>query len=204
MQIIAHKITNVIDAKKALSDGVDVLEVDVAKGIIFSKFTTQHHGVKGKFGIGENLEPVLAEVPSNKLLLDIKHASLSLTFTREFSDLLISYNIKNARICGLDWQAVSKVCQKTSCLPFYTFDNENDLEKLKGKLPKLAQPEGFSINHMLIDKDLIRNLKSDYPISEVWAWTVNDKKEAEKLAILGVDGIITDEWGKLLKSGSRF
>ena len=191
MKTIAHKIENISQSRKALASGVDFLEIDVAKEILFSKFTTQHHGIKGKLGIGESLEPILAAIPQDKLLLDIKHASSSLTFAKKFSDLLTRHSIKKARICGRDWEIISRICQKTGCMPFYTLAKVNDFKKLKKKLPKLTQPEGFSVNHMLIDKNLMRNLSAS---RQIWAWTVNDSKEADRLAKLKVDGIITNEW----------
>jgi glycerophosphoryl diester phosphodiesterase len=194
MKFIAHAIKNLEEAKDALKSSADLLEVDVAKRIIFSKFTTQHHGIKGKFGIGENLEPLLSVVPQDKLLLDIKHAASSLTFTEKLSELLTSHNIKNARICGLDWEIISKVCEKTGCLAFYTIKEVKDIKKLEKILPKLASPAGFSIRHNLIDEELIRNLRSDHTTSELFAWTVNNQSEIKRLEKLGIDGIITDEW----------
>jgi glycerophosphoryl diester phosphodiesterase len=199
MKLIAHGIKNLEETRSALKSGADFVEVDVAKRIIFSKFTTQHHGIKGKFGIGENLESILSAIPSNKLLLDIKHAASSLTFTRKLSDLLIAHNIKNARICGLDWQIISAVCEKTGCLPYYTIREIRDIGELEIILPKLTKPAGFSIRHDLIDKELVRHLRSDYPTSELFAWTVNDLTEAKRLKELKVNGIITDEWNFLKK-----
>lgn len=215
MKIIAHKIANITQAKKALATGADFLEVNVAKRIIFTKFTTQHHGIKGKFGIGQNLSPILSTIPSNKLLLDAKHAAYSLTFTKKLSDLLISYDIKNARICGRNWQTISQVCQKTGCLPFYTIRDTGDIKKIKRLLPKLAQPAGFSIRHDLIDKGFITYCSNAVrtketsrsrsknnnrrPGFQIWAWTVNEIKEAKRLQKLGVDGIITDTWSSLKK-----
>ena len=198
MKIIAHKIENIPQAKKALAAGANFVEIDVAKRIIFTKFTTQHHGIKGKFGIGENLESILSAVPPYKLLLDIKHANLSFTFVKKLSGLLTVNNIKNARICGRDWQVISQVCQKTGCLPFYTFAKVKDFEKLKRKLPSLEKPAGFSIRYTLIDQDFIRNLKSLFPTSEIWSWTVNEAKEMKRFQKLGVDGIITDNFAEML------
>ncbi len=196
MRIIAHGIKNPQEARQALRASVDFLEVDASKRLILTKFTTQHHGIKGKLGIGESLEPILSAISPNKLFLDIKHANSSLTFTKKFSDLLIDHHIKNARICGLDWQIISEVCQKTGCLPFYTLAKEEDFKKLKKKLAKLIYPRGFPIRHSLIDKSLIVYLKSIYPRSGIWVWTVNDIEESKRLEKLGVDGIITDQWEK--------
>ncbi len=52
----------------------------------------------------------------------------------------------------------------------------------------------MTVNKDLMDKDLIPHLKSDYPTSEIWAWTVNDLKEMQRLEKLKVNGIITDNW----------
>ncbi len=204
LKIVAHKIINIDQAENAVAAGIDFLEVDVAKRIIFSKFTTQHNAIAGKLGLGKPIEPLLSNGFTKKLYLDIKQASYSLTFVDRFCELLKRYNIKNIRICGRDWQIISKICLKNNLLPFYTIDRKEDLKELITLLPKLFKPAGFSVRHSLINKYLIDYLKSIYPKSEIWAWTVNNSSEAKRLIVLGVDGIISDEWEKILKSDSNF
>ena len=173
----------------------------------------------GIFGLGPVLETLLTAEVRSRAFLDLKPVSYRNSFTHKFSELLLKISVKDAKICGHDWQMLSILSHKINAKPYYTIKNLQGLKKLKIMVNKLKKPAGLSIHHGLVTKDLINycsRLKTENfsPRSknnginmtkfELWAWTVNDKKEAERLALLGVDGIITDEWGKLLKSGSGF
>lgn len=197
MKIIAHFITNIREAQNALSNGADFLEIDVAKRSIFPKFIIQHHGLKGKLGIGARLSTLITPETQNKLFLDIKHAKYSLTFANRLSKFLKKLSINSSRLCGRDWRIISKVCQNNGLLPFYTIIKSKDLEEIKKALPYIKKPAGFSVNHLLIDKELIGNLKSNFPKSQIWAWTINDFKTAKNLKRLNIDGIITDNYEEL-------
>jgi len=158
----------------------------------------------GIFGIGPILETLLTAEVRSRAFLDLKPVSYRNSFTKKFVNLLLKVGAKDAKVCGHDWQMLSNLSAQINAKPYYTIKNLEGFKKIKRVIKELKKPRGFSIKHNLIDKSLIRNLKSDFPTSELWAWTVNDLKEAKRLAELKVDGIITDEWGKLLKSGSGF
>lgn len=64
------------------------------------------------------------------------------------------------------------------------FELERELDRLSFK------PNYFNPNYKLIDKELIKALKSKD--IKCFAWTVNDKKEGHLLMEAGIDGIITD------------
>ena len=199
MKVIAHSIKSLHEARDALEKGSDFIEVDVAKRLLLPKFVIQHSAVKGVLGIGPILASVFIPKVREKLFLDIKDHAISLTFAAKLSHLLSAFKVKNVRICGLNWQVVSKLCEKNNLLPFYTLKNKNHVVKIKKVLPKLTPPAGFSIKYDLVDQSLIQYLKSDYPTSEIWAWTINNLQFAKQLGKTGVDGIITDKWEKLLK-----
>lgn len=200
MKIIAHATNTPQLATKALGDKIDFLEVDVSQRIIFSKFTTQHHGVLGKFGIGSKLELLFDNKFRNKLFLDLKHAKFSHNFITKLSNLLKESKIKNARICGFDWQVISVICKKNKLLPFYSIYMEKDLKKIKKLMAFIEKPAGFSIYYKIINKKVINYLKETFGKKvEIWAWTVNDKRSSKKLTKLGVDGIITDNWSLLAR-----
>ena len=225
LKIIAHGIKSLPQAKDAIRAGVDFLEIDVSKRFFFNKFCAQHNGLMGIIGIGPILETLLTAEVKSRAFLDLKPVSLRNSFTHKFAELLTKTGVKNARICGHNWELISALCKKTGASPFYTLKNKGGLEKFKRQLHLLKKPAGLSVHYRLITKDLInycsklkaenfsrslprelaRGSKNKKALSfEIWAWTVNDLKEAKRLAHLKVDGIITDEWGKLLKSGSSF
>lgn len=195
MKIIAHAANSPQLINSALASEIDFLEIDVSQRIIFSKFTTQHHGILGKFGIGHKLEQFLNSKIKNKLFLDLKHAKISHNFTQKLSNLLKDAKIKNARICGFDWQIISVLSKKNKLLPFYSIYMEKDIEKIKKLLAYIEKPAGFSVYYKIINKKVINYLKETFGKNiEIWAWTVNDKRVAKRLTALGVNGVITDKW----------
>jgi len=194
LKIIAHGIKSLPEAKKAIRAGVDFLEIDVSKRFFFNKFCAQHNSLMGIFGIGQVLETLLTAEVRSRAFLDLKPVSYRNSFTHKFAELLLKIGAKNAKVCGHDWQMLSNLSDDINTKPYYTIKNLAGLKKLKKIIKELKKPRGFSIKHNLIDKSLIRRLKSEYPTSELWAWTVNEIKEVKRLKKLGVDGIITDEW----------
>ncbi len=199
MKIIAHRVTDLTGAKRALEQGVDFIEVDVAKRFFIPKFTIQHNGLKGKLGIGPVLGSILVPSLQKKLFLDLKQANISFRFASKLSIFLKNFKVKPFRVCGHDWKIISSICKNNNLLPFYTIRNQERVDNLEIIIQNLAKPAGFSIHYTLIDKNLIRRLKSDYPKCEIWAWTVNDLKTARNLIKLGVSGIITDEYELMIK-----
>ena len=198
MKIIAHGIKSLPEAKLAIDAGVDFVEIDVSKRFFFNKFTAQHNSLMGIFGIGPILETLLTAEIRSRAFLDLKPIRWRNSFSRKFAELLLKVGIKNARVCGHDWQMLSNLSADINAKPYYTIKDIKGIGKLKAIIKELKKPHGFSVRHDLIDEKLIRNLKSRFQTSEIWAWTVNDVKEAKRLEKLGVDGIITDEWRKHL------
>lgn len=180
----------------AISAGVDFVEIDVSKRLLFNKFCAQHNTLMGIFGFGRILETLLTAEVRSRVFLDLKPVSLRNSFTHKFIELLAKTDVKNARVCGHDWQMLSKLSERVNTRPYYTIKNSNGFKKLKTMIKELKKPHGFSVKHNLISRPLIQRLKSDYPLSEIWAWTVNNIEESKRLEKLGVDGIITDEWRK--------
>lgn len=195
LKIIAHGVKNLKEAKKAIRAGVDFLEIDVAKRVFFNKFTAQHNGLLGIAGIGTMLEKILITEVKTRAFLDLKPVSFRNTFTHRLSLLLTKVGVKNAKICGHNWQLISNLCAETDASPFYTIKNKNSVQKFKRMMSVLKKPNGFSVRHDLIDKNFMKEFENKSV--EIWAWTVNEVEEAKRLARLGVDGIITDEWKML-------
>lgn len=198
MKIIAHRVTDVLTGKKALDAGVDFIEVDVAKRFLFPKFVIEHNALKGKLGIGPILASIFIPNIQKKLFLDLKHATISRSFAHKLSHLLKTLKVRGVRVCGRDWQIVSEVCHNNGLLPFYTLANSYHVREIENSLPKLTKPAGFSVHYKLINEDLIKKLKAH--ADQIWAWRVNDIETAKKLASLGVNGIIADDWKAMMKA----
>lgn len=192
MKIIAHGIKSLPEAKLAIRAGVDFLEIDVSKRFFFDKFTAQHNGLMGIFGIGPILESLLTAEIRSRAFLDLKPISYRKGFTHKLAELLIKLKVKNVKICGHNWKMISKICLQNNAHPFYTLRNKRSLEKFKRQLHLLKKPAGFSVHYKLIDKKFMKEFRKKSV--QIWASTVNDLKEAKRLAELKVDGIITDEW----------
>ncbi len=197
MKIIAHGIKSLPEAKLAIRAGVDFLEIDVSKRFFFDKFTAQHNGLMGIFGIGTLLDRILIAEIKTRAFLDLKPVSPRNSFASKLAELLIKLKTKNAKICGHDWKMISKICLQNSAHAFYTLKNKRSLEKFKRQLHLLKKPAGFSVHYKLIDKKFMKEFREK--TVQIWAWTVNEITEAKRLQNLGVDGIITDEWGKLTR-----
>ncbi|OGD84905.1 hypothetical protein A2696_04125 [Candidatus Curtissbacteria bacterium RIFCSPHIGHO2_01_FULL_41_13] len=199
MKIIAHGIKNLLEAKKAIHAGVDFLEIDVSKRFFFNKFTAQHNGILGIAGIGTMLEKILTAEVKTRAFLDLKPVSYRNSFTHKFTELLIKLSVKNAKVCGHNWQMLSNLSNDINAKPYYTIKNIEGLRRLKKIIKELKKPRGFSVRHDLIDEKFMAWIRTLSAGRQVWAWTVNDLKEAKRLTKLGVDGIITDNWESLLK-----
>jgi glycerophosphoryl diester phosphodiesterase len=197
VKIIAHGIKDPAFAKKAILSGVDFLEIDVTKRILSSRFTIQHNFLKGAFGIGPILETLLTAEIKTRAFLDLKPISLSNTFAAKFTNLLIKHNVKNIKICGHEWKMISQICTESGALPYYTLKNKQSVIRFKKLMPHLKKPAGFSVKYNLIDEKFMKEFKRKS--TEIWTWTVNDAKEAKRLSLLKVDGIISDNWKNLLK-----
>ncbi len=198
MKLIAHKIRNVKEAKTALAAGADYIEVDVSKSFFFSRFTTQHDTIKGKLGIGHKITPLFSKDFAKKLFLDIKHAKLSRSYAQKLSLIFKSKNLKGFKISGNEWDIVHTLSKISNSSPYFTLGSIKDLLNIKNLIKKFKKPYKVSVRYTLIDKNFMKICKENR--IEVWAWTVNDIKEAKRLKKLGVDGIITDEWQLLVRS----
>jgi len=200
VKIIAHSVGNLKEARNALKKGVDFIEVDVSKRIFLPKFVVQHSAIKGILGVGPILASLFIPSVRDRLFLDLKRATFSLSFASKFAHLLSTFKVKGVRICGLNWPVISQLCEGNNLLPFYTLRTKEHVEKIKKILPFLKNPAGFSVHYSLIDKKFMEEFRNLPTSGQIWSWTVNDLTTVNQLAKLGVDGIITDDWEKLLTS----
>lgn len=197
MKIIAHRVNDVLDAKKALDSGADFVEVDVAKRLLLPKFTIQHNSIKGKLGIGPIFASMLIPSFQKKLFLDLKHTNISFRFAAKLSQLLKTFKVKPMRVCGLEWNVISQICENNNLLPFYTIRTERGVKKIKEALHRLKKPSGFSVHFTQINETLVKELKAHG--SEIWVHTINEVNIAKNMQNLGVDGIITDNYKLMIE-----
>lgn len=197
MKIIAHGIKNPLAARKAINKGVDFVEIDVSKRFIFNKFTAQHNGLMGLAGIGPLLEKILTAEFKTRAFLDLKPVSPRASFAYKLSELFLKTKLKDPKLCGHNWIMISHLAYKHNAKPYYTLRNQGSIQKFRRMFPHLKKPAGFSVRHDLIDEKFMKEFKKKSV--EIWTWTVNDVAEARRLINLEVDGIITDNWDKLLK-----
>ena len=194
MKLIAHAVKNPLEAKKAIQFGCDFLEIDLSQNIFTGKFVLQHDALKGIMGIGKNPSSLLGTQLKEKLVIDLKAVKYSPSFSRKFSELIKPLKIKNLRLTSIDLRASSKIAQENNAEIYYGFLNKRSVDYFWQISKSLYKPAGFSIRKDLICEDLVKNLKTHYPKSEIWVWTVDDKNEMEKLEHLGVEAVVTDNW----------
>ena len=138
MKIIAHSVGNLKEARNALKKGVDFIEVDVSKRIFLPKFVVQHSAIKGILGVGPILASLFIPSVRDRLFLDLKRATFSLSFAGKFAHLLSTFKVKGVRICGLNWPVISQLCEGNNLLPFYTLRTKEHVEKIKKILHNLG------------------------------------------------------------------
>jgi len=199
VKIIAHGITDPKVAKYAISKGVDYLEIDVSKRLLFNRFTAQHNSLLGILGLGPLLESLLTKEIRARAFLDLKPVSYRNNFTLKLADLLVKLSVKEVKICSHNWTMLSLLEKMIKAKPYYTIKDEVGLEKFKTTILNYPKPTGLSVKHNLIDKKLMKFVRNLPANKQVWAWTVNDIEETKRLLYLGVDGIITDNWESTLK-----
>lgn len=191
-EIIAHKILTPKKAEATLESGVGI-ESDVIPGIL--RLNAAHNGIWGKAGLGGNPKGIFAlETNGYRLLADFKHPRPTLINYQEKMSALAGN--RSISICGLDWAIISSLCEKSNMLAFYTLSKPAHLEKIKGMLPHLQQPAGFCVEQRLITPEFMQEFGNNGTL--VLAWIVNDVARAKELIRLGVDGIITDNFAKML------
>lgn len=196
VKIIAHGIKDNKTAKDAIKKGVDFVEIDVSKRIFFSKFTAQHIGPFGLAGLGPILERLLTTEIKTRAFLDLKPVSYRVSFAYRLSELLLKLKLDDAKLCGHNWETISELAYKNNAKPYYTLKNMESVYKFRRVLHKLKKPAGFSVHHSLINEEFMNEFKKKS--TEIWTYTIDDLTEAKRVLALEVDGIITNNWKKLL------
>jgi len=114
----------------------------------------------------------------------------------EFVELLIAV-IKEKQleerviIQSFDFRTLKYLHEKYPSIKTAMLIEDSDVNDFEGQLKRLGYtPEIYSPNHNLVDEELVKQCHNKN--MKIIPWTVNDKKQINKLKKMGVDGIITD------------
>lgn len=114
----------------------------------------------------------------------------------EFVELLMTV-IKEKQIeervivQSFDFRTLRYLHEKYPSIKTAMLIEDSDEEDLEGQLKRLGfTPSVYSPNHSLVDEELVKQCHDKG--MKIIPWTVNDKKQINKLRKVGVDGIITD------------
>lgn len=94
-------------------------------------------------------------------------------------------------IQSFDFRTLKYLHEKYPSIKTAMLIEDSDVNDFDGQLNRLGYtPEIYSPNHNLVDEELVKQCHTKN--MKIIPWTVNDKKQINKLRKMGVDGIITD------------
>ena len=94
-------------------------------------------------------------------------------------------------IQSFDFRTLKYLHEKYPSIKTAMLIEDSDVNDFDGQLKRLGYtPEIYSPNHNLVDEELVKQCHKEN--MKIIPWTVNDKKQINKLKKMGVDGIITD------------
>lgn len=191
IKIIAHGANTLAKIEKAFAAGANLVEVDVSKQVFTSRFVAQHQGVLGKFGIGENLEEILAKIPAEKIIFDIKHPQFTPSFAEQFDKLLKKYNFTKASLSSDNFQVLEKLSNLANYKIYFLVENEDNVEKLLTLKNRWKNKNfGVSISTKFINRIDLGKIHQNG--LEIFVGPINDYEILKQVLNLEIDGIITD------------
>ena len=94
-------------------------------------------------------------------------------------------------IQSFDFRTLKYLHEKYPSIKTAMLIEDSDVNDFDGQLKRLGYtPQIYSPNHTLVDDKLVKQCHDKG--MKIIPWTVNDKKQINKLKKMGVDGIITD------------
>lgn len=94
-------------------------------------------------------------------------------------------------IQSFDFRTLKYLHEKYPSIKTAMLIEDSDVNDFEGQLKRLGYtPQVYSPNHTLVDDELVKQCHDKG--MKIIPWTVNDKKQINKLKKMGVDGIITD------------
>jgi len=208
-----HVAENTLESiKKALSLGVDGIEIDVhrcASGelVVFHDFTldrmTDTSGEVSKHTLkqlkrvevkGHCQIPTLSEVMAfvnNKCLLNIelkgqdtpKEASRLIDFYVEKK----GWDYSNIIVSSFQKELLETVYETNKKIPLGVIVDTNLEEAVS--FAKTINAVSIHPDYTMLTQEMVENLKEDF---KVFTWTVNNLKPIKRIKSYGVDGIISD------------
>lgn len=203
IKIIAHGANSLAKIDKAFKDGADLVEVDVSKQVFTNRFVAQHQGIWGKFGIGQNLEEILVNIPQEKIIFDIKHPQFTPSFAEKFDALLKKFKFNNVIFASDNLEVLKKLANFEIYKLYFLVEDDKNLHKL-AKLKNRWKGNSFGaiIVPKFLDRADFSKLTKDN--LKIFVGPINNVDKFQKAAKIGVEGIITDEVEKMTKSLSGF
>ena len=188
--------------KQALGHGADIVEIDVRSlngQLVSSHFPILAIGESSSFN-GPTVEQVwVASTDAEAIQLDLKESSDAfvqdvIAFLREHAGeiqvMVTSPDIATlTRLAGVSPNAVR----------FLSVRDQAAVIHLLADTSTCRSFEGVSIREDLLDATWIHRMHAAGLL--VFAWTVNDRRRADELVRLGVDGITTDNLALLEQLG---
>ena len=143
------------------------------------------------------LDEVLETIPENKtLLIEIKSGIETL---KQVIDRISNRDIeKKILIQSFDAETVFNSKEILPEVPaFLLLESMTDIDSMI-KTIKDNRLDGLSVKHILLKQDLVTKCRDEG--LQIFTWTVDSKAEAERVASLGVDGIITNSPDEIMQT----
>jgi glycerophosphoryl diester phosphodiesterase len=147
------------------------------------------------------LEDVLeAAQPETALMLDLKgfDPRMAGAVSRALGGRESSRRIT---VCGRDWRSIDAVGARTDARRIYSAGDRLQLARLLRRVTRRTPPDGASLHQRLLDRASVGRLRDTLAL--LMSWPVSTMGEAERLAGLGVDGLICGSEGLLREIGRR-
>ncbi|MBT8254477.1 MAG: glycerophosphodiester phosphodiesterase [Flavobacteriaceae bacterium] len=161
-------------------------------------FPAQQNIKSSKPLLKDVFEEINVSHPDMRYNIEIKaHPQMDGIFTPEpvvyvnlVLDLIRTYQLEQQIILqSFDIRILEEVFRRSKALSLALLIDEN--EDMISKLRSLSfEPEIISPHHILLNDNLVQQLKTEG--YRIIPWTVNEKKDLQRMIRLGVDGIITD------------
>jgi glycerophosphoryl diester phosphodiesterase len=91
-------------------------------------------------------------------------------------------------VCSQNWRHIDPLLGEPAVTAVHSIGNARQLQALLARKP--FETQGISIDSVLLDEEVVRQLHDRAPI--VVTWPINRTSLLERVTALGVDGVITD------------
>lgn len=196
---IAHAANNLKTLQHAFDSGCDFAEIDVWKAPLRRELTVKHAGIPGGLGFGQKLKdfltPQITKSVDGRLYFDFKWGAEG--GMEKLIKFLKSRSLSNFIVSSTDWYALLWASKNYKITPHFTISNAVNLKIFKHLYKKfrLDGPRGISIRASFLTTQDAQEFKKNN--IETVVWTVNSKKDVEKIVKMDVWGIVTSAYSQI-------